>query len=102
MNITPKQFNRALEEFQQFGPRRRIRVEDRWREILPDISPDDFPNLKQQCGEIESFAFGLAEQVRDKKLSDVIAKQQLAQRFTILDQGRLDHTWSQAMYFALK
>ncbi|HEV2319935.1 MAG TPA: hypothetical protein VGV18_09305 [Verrucomicrobiae bacterium] len=102
MKTTPEQFNRALKEFQQFGPRRRIRIEDRWREILPDVSPDEFPNLKTQCATIEAFALNLAEQVRDKKLSDIMAKEQLARRFSILDRERLNHTWSQAMYFSIK
>jgi hypothetical protein len=102
MNITPEQFDKAFAEFQQFGPRRRIPVEERWREILPDVDPNEFTGLQAQCKEIEAFALTLAEQVRDKKLSDEIARKQLAQKYPFLKQGLLDHTWSQAMYFSFK
>jgi hypothetical protein len=102
MKITPEQFDKAFAEFQQFGPRRRIPVEERWREILPDVAPNEFAGLQAQCKDIEAFAFALAEQVRDKKLADETARKQLAQKYTFLRQGRLDHTWSQAMYFSFK
>ena len=102
MNITPEQFAKALAEFQQFGPRRRIPVEERWREILPDVDPSEFAGLQAQCKEIEAFALALAEQVRDKKLSEKIARKQLAQTYPLLKQAVLDHTWSQAMYYSFK
>jgi hypothetical protein len=58
--------------------------------------------LRARCTEIEAFALTLAEQVRDKRLSDEIAREQLAQKYPFLKQGLLDHTWSQAMYFSFK
>ena len=99
MNVTSEQFDRAFAEFQQFGPRRRIPIEERWREILPEVVPDEFLRLKAKCKEIESFAFSLAEQVRDDKMTDSAAKEQLAQKYPVLKPPRLNHTWSQAMYF---
>lgn len=102
MNITPEQFDKAFAEFQQFGPRRRIPIEERWREILPEVAPTELSGLKAECKEIEAFALSLAEQVRDKKTSDSAAKQQLAQKYPFLKQERLDHTWSQAMYYSFK
>jgi len=102
MNVTPEQFNKAFAEFQQFGPRRRIPVEERWREVLPDIDPKEFAGLQAQCKDIEAFALTLAEQVRDKKIADGSARTQLVQKYPFLKQERLDHIWSQAMYFSYK
>lgn len=102
MKVTPEQFNKAFAEFQQFGPRRRIPIEERWREVLLGIDPMEFAGLLSQCKDIEAFALTLAEQVRDKKLADVSARTQLAEKYPFLTQGHLDHTWSQAMYFSFK
>lgn len=102
MNVTPEQFDKAFAEFQQFGPRRRIPIEERWLEILPEVDSAKFPVLQVECKEIEAFALSLAEQVRDKTLADAEAKRQLAKKYPFLKQGRLDHTWSQAMYYSFK
>lgn len=102
MSVTAQQLDKAFEEFQQFGPRRRIPVEERWREILPDVSPTEYPGLLAQCKDIETVALSLAEQVRNSKLDDLAARQMLTQRFPSLTQARQDHTWSQAMYFAFR
>lgn len=102
MNITPEQFDKAFAEFQQFGPRRRIPIEERWLEILPEVDSAKFPQLQAECKEIEAFALSLAEQVRDKTMADAEAKKKLAQKYPFLKQGRLDHTLSQAMYYSFK
>jgi hypothetical protein len=102
MEITNDQFDRAFGEFQEFGPRRAVRVEDRWREILFDVHWRDFPALRARCEEIESFAVRLAEQTRDGQMTDDAARQRLAQTYPFLTRERLARTWSQAMYFAMK
>lgn len=102
MNVSPEQFDKAFAEFQQFGPRRRIPIEERWREILPEVSPTEFSELQTECKEIEAFALSLAEQVRDNKMTDTEGNKQLAQKYPFLTKGRLGHTWSQAMYYAVK
>lgn len=102
MNVTPEQFDKAFAEFQQFGPRRRIPVEERWREMLPEVTLTEFSKLQAECKKIEASALLLAEQVRDKKMADAEAKRQLAQKYPFLTQARLDHTWSQAMYYSFK
>src|SRR5262245_48583928 len=102
MDITDDQFDRAFAEFQEFGPRRAIRVEERWREILFDVEWRDFPALRARCEEIESVAVGLAEQVRDSQMTEDMARLQLAQTYPFLTPDRLARTWSQAMYFAMK
>ena len=69
---------------------------------MPDVDAEEFAVLRARCDAIESFALGLAEQVRDQRLREDAALQQLAQTYPILTRGRLARTWSQAMYFSLK
>lgn len=102
MSFTAEQFDKAFAELQEFGPRRRISIEQRWRETLPEIDPQEFTVLRSLCKEIEDFAYDLAVQIWDKKLSDELARKQLAQKFPSLTPERLSRTWSQAMYFASK
>jgi hypothetical protein len=102
MSITHEQFDRALAEFQQFGLRRRIPVEERWRESLPELPAEELTALRARCDAIESRALSLAVQVRDGRLSDASARDQLAQSYPTLTDERLARTWSQAMYFAMR
>ena len=102
MSFTDDQFDRAFAEFQEFGPRRRIRVEDRWRDGLRDVPTEEFAALRMRCEEIERFAVGLAEQVRDGKSVENEARRQLAQTYPFLTPERLARTWNQARYFAIK
>lgn len=102
MNVTPEQFDQALAEFQPFGPRRRLPIAERWREILPEVDSAKFPGLQVEGKEIEAFALALAEQVGDKRLADAEAKRQLAKKYPLLKQGRSDHPWSQAIYYSFK
>lgn len=74
MKITPDQFNRAFAEFQVFGPRRRISIEKRWREIFPDADFEELFNLKSQFERIEEFALKLAEQVKENLIANSVAK----------------------------
>ena len=96
------QFNRAFAEFQEFGPQRRIPVEQRWRDNLQDINPAEFETLRTRCAEIETFAFGLVKQVESGKLKEDAARRQLAQTYPFLTAERVAHTWSQAVYFSSK
>ena len=102
MNFTDEQFDRAFAEFQEFGPRRRIRVEERWQEGFPEVPIEELSALRARCEEIESFAVGLACQVRDEQMSDDAARRRLAEKYPSLTSIRLDRTWSQAMYFSMK
>ena len=102
MSLTPEQFDSAFAEFQLFGPRRRIPIEERWREVLPEMAPSEFNALNTQCKEIEAYAVSLAEKVRDEAMSDEAARQQFARKYPFLTSVRLGHTWSQAMYFSMK
>lgn len=101
MELTDEQFNRALEIFQQFGPLRRISVQERWREAFPDAGPEDMREWETSFGEVESFAYGVAEQVRDHGLEEDLARRQIAEQFPRLSRDRVAHTYNQARYFAM-
>jgi hypothetical protein len=49
MSYTDEEFDRALAKFQEFGPARRIPVEQRWRDALRDVDPDEFTALRVRC-----------------------------------------------------
>ena len=102
MTMDARKFNQALAEFQAFGPRRRIPIEDRWRELLPDIEPAAFDELEERCRNIEAFALGLAEQASNQKLSQEVARKQIEEKFPYLTPDSVSHTWSQAMYYSMK
>jgi hypothetical protein len=102
MKLNDEQFNKALEIFQEFGPRMRIPVHQRWQEAFPDVAPNDMPEWETIFGEIEEFAYGVAEQVRDNGLDEGIAVHRIAERFPRLSDDRVKHTYNQARYFAMK
>jgi hypothetical protein len=102
MSVTNKQFDRAFAELQVFGPRRGILVEERWRQTLPEVHPDEFPALRARCAEIESFAYDLAEKVHSGELGSCRAMLRLARKYPFLTLERVSRTWNQAMYFSLK
>src|SRR5438552_2488297 len=93
-------FNRILEIFQQFGPERVVPIEDRWRELFPTATDGQMVEWKAHCERIEAGALELAEQVLDRQLGEVAARDQLGELFPELNEERLGHTFSQAIYFA--
>ena len=101
MELNDDQFNNALEIFQEFGPRRRIPVQERWAEVFRDATIEDFQRWRSVCREIESFALGVAVQVRDSLLDKDTAIRQIGERFPRLSRDRVGHTYSQAMYFSM-
>jgi hypothetical protein len=101
MKISDDQFNKALEIFQEFGPRRRIPVHRRWAEVFPTATDEDFQEWQSRCRDIEAFALRVALQVRDKHLDKDSAIRQISEQFPSLSRDRVGHTYSQAMYFSL-
>jgi hypothetical protein len=102
VNLTNDEFNRVLEIFQEFGTRRRIPVHQRWAEAFPKATEADLREWETFCRQIEEFALGVAEQVRDGALVKDAAIQQISERFSRLNHDRLGHTYSQALYFSMK
>jgi hypothetical protein len=102
MSFTDTDFDRAFAEWQEFGPQRRIPVEQRWPVLFPHASSDDFEDARRRCQEIESFAYDLADQVLAHKLNDKEAFRRFSSQYPTLTAERLNRTWSQAMYFASK
>lgn len=102
IGLENEEFARAFAEFQQFGPRRRDPIEQRLREILPELPPDRIAKLLAFCKEIESFAVDVAGQVVYGDLTENAASKQISDRFPFLTAAQLRRTLSQALYFAAK
>ena len=102
LGLSNDEFEKAFSEFQQFGPRRRLPIEQRWQEILPDVPPASIPKLLAHCKEIEAFATGVAGQVVCGGIAEDAASKQISDRFPFLTATQLRRTLSQALYFAAK
>jgi len=101
MTLFDDRFNHALEIFQEFGPRRRIPVQERWREAFPEAAARDFVEWERAFREIEAFAYDLAVQVRDQGLGESAAVRRIAEQFPRMSRERVMKTFSQARYFAM-
>ena len=102
MRLSDAEFNKALEIFQEFGPRRCVPVRERWTEAFPNATREDFAEWEALCREIEHFAYGLAEQVLDSRLEQGCAIRQIGEKFPRSSRDRVAHTYSQPMYLAMK
>lgn len=100
--VNAEKYERALTEFIQFGPRRGLPVEDRWREVLPEVAPSEFPALKAWCGGVEAVALDLAGEARRERISGEGAVDALARRYPTLSRSLLGRVWNQAMYFSMR
>ncbi len=97
-----RMLNEAFGIFQEFGPKRAIPRDVRLRACFPSLSDDQILDLIAQFEGIESFAYDVAEQVRDKLIEQSEGVSRLASQFPILNDERLSRTFSQAMYFSMK
>jgi hypothetical protein len=94
--------DRALQIFQEFGPNRLIPVQTRWRDAFPGATTEQFAEWEIVFGELEHFAYELGARVLNGDIASKTAAASIAQRFPQLSQESVDHTLSQAMYFASK
>ena len=101
MKLTDRQANRMLAIFHEFGPRRRIPVRERWAQVFPDATPDDMQEWETHCEEIEHFAYGLAERVRDEGLDEDVARAQISERVPHLSHESVAETYNKARYYAV-
>ena len=60
--------NLALSITQVFGPERAIPRKERLNKANPSISEGEMSKLFEICDDIESFAYDLAERVRDNEM----------------------------------
>ena len=95
-------FSDVLGEFQEFGPRRSIPVDVRWRERFPGASAEELQAWATRCKLIEAAAWDLAEGVIAGRLRENAAKAELGHKFPELDPDRIGKTIAQALYFASK
>ena len=101
-NIDDRTFNEAFGVFQEFGPDRAIPRSKRLQDCFPSLSEKQVTDLIERFEEIESFAYDVAEQVRDGVIGRGKGKARIASQFPALDGNRLASTFSQAMYFSSK
>jgi len=100
--VSPEpQFNEILGIFQEFGPRRKIPILQRWSEAFPNATPADFGEWRLKCEEIVAFAYEVAREFGPDLQND-IAGEKIQTRFPHLNRDRISATWNQARYFAWK
>jgi hypothetical protein len=101
-NFGEDEFEKAFAEFQRFGPRSRIPIETRWREMFPQYSAARLEEMLILCNEIQSFAIEIAPNVVYSGLADDVALIQISEKFPFLTADQARRTLSQACYFAAK
>jgi hypothetical protein len=101
LGLTNEEFSEAFAEFQRFGPRRRISIQERWLDILETSEHDLIPKLLAQCKEIELFAYGLAKEVMRGDFTESTAREKIAQMFPFLTAVEVNRTLSQAFFYAM-
>ena len=84
--VTPEQFDRAFEEYRQWGPRASVPIEERWPAVLPDVDPSKYPNLKAKCREITWTVVRWDDDVKCGRLRDEddVVKRMVAIRYPYL------------------
>jgi hypothetical protein len=102
LGLTAVQFDRAFAEFQLFGPRKRIPIAQRLREILPEFSPEMIAQFLDECKAIESWAYDAAEQFLRAGLAEDAAEAQIAQKYPFLTAKQVRRTLNQALFYAMK
>jgi hypothetical protein len=87
--VTPEQFDRAMEEYGQFGPTGLIPIEERWPAVIPDVDRSRYAALKAQCYEIRLTTADWAEDIRSRRIADEgILKRMIAAKYPFLTQRR--------------
>jgi hypothetical protein len=94
--------DRALQIFQEFGPDRAIPVQTRWRVAFPDVATEQLLEWEFLFRELEQFAYGLGEQVLNGDIGSREAAAMISKRYPQLSWQHVNHTLSQAVYFASK
>jgi hypothetical protein len=90
----------ALRIFQEFGPNRAVPIQQRWRDAFSNVTPEQMQEWESLFRELERFAYKLGEQVRDGEIGSEEAGAIISKRFPQLDSNHINHTVSQAVYFA--
>ena len=95
-------FNDVMAIFQEFGPRRTIPVEQRWRERFPAASDQELHEWRERCQRIEAVALSRAEEVFTGRMTEDAAREDLSQQFPELNLDAIKGIFWQARYFAWK
>ena len=84
--VSSEQFDRAFEEYRQWGPRASVPIEERWPEAIPDVDPSKYPALKAKCHEITWTVVRWDDDVKCGRLldEDNVVKRMVAIRYPYL------------------
>lgn len=99
MVLPDAQLSDIFRIFQEFGPRRRIPISERWSEAFPNATADEMREWRSRCEEIEAFAYALAREFGPDLRND-LAFQKIQTQFPQLHQDQVSAAWNQARYFA--
>jgi hypothetical protein len=102
MDIPDSELQKALREYQEWGPRLRTPREVRIAALLPHRNADEITQIINICKSVEADAWNIATAVRDHGLSQKEGLKQLRERFPFMSPDNLSTTFNQAMYSTLK
>ena len=98
--VSPEQFDRAYEEYGQFGPRNLVPIEERWPAVIPDVDRSKYTALKAQCCDIRWTTARWADDLRSGHIAGSpgeVLKRMIATRYPFLtERGRIsteDFAW---------
>ena len=91
--VSPEQFDRAYEEYGEFGPRNLVPIEQRWPAVIPDVDRSKYVALKAQCYDIRWTTARWAEDLRSGRIAgnrDEVLNRMIATRYPFLTKrGRI-------------
>ena len=100
--MTAARLHRAFEIFQEFGPERAKPIQERWKAVFADATPEEMRRWEALFREVEAYAYGVAEHVLGRRTNERGAAAAIARQFPQLSQENVDRALSQALYFASK
>jgi hypothetical protein len=99
--VTPAQFDRAMEEYGQFGPTASIPIEQRWPAVIPDVDRSRYVALKTQCDEVRWTTADWAEDIRCRPVGEdalVVLQRMIAVKYPFLTPRRRSEVASFAWF----
>lgn len=98
--VTSEQFDRAFEEYRQWGPRASVPIEERWPAVIPDVDSSDCPALKATCHEITEAVVRWDDDVKCGRLRDEddVVRRMVAIRYPYLTPQHQVSVWTYASF----
>jgi hypothetical protein len=99
--ISKEDLQRAPTEYQEWGEKAKTSPRECIEALLPHCDADEITEILNTCEEVENFAWEIATEVYDNRLSQEAALERIRQRFDFMSEANVSHTFSQAMYDCL-